>query len=262
MKIFSLLKAECSKVFGDIKIYYINYIFGNLNVFFMFFGLFYAFSKNNQTDTSKLLFLFGLMYWYFGVHAIDLISILIEEEIEQGTLEQLLLTRTSLSISLAFRIIAQILFDLFKGIFVFFICMVSFKIDFSIVFSLNFWISVLVFFVGLFAMYGFGYLVAGLSLIYKQASSIASISSTLILFFSGTSISIEKFPEIIQYIIMIFPFYWSNNLIESILFDNYAQIPFSMLILFVELLFWISIGILTLNYCLETVYEKGTSGTY
>lgn len=100
MKIFSLLKAECSKVFGDIKIYYINYIFGNLNVFFMFFGLFYAFSKNNQTDTSKLLFLFGLMYWYFGVHAIDLISILIEEEIEQGTLEQLLLTRTSLSGSL------------------------------------------------------------------------------------------------------------------------------------------------------------------
>ena len=148
MKIFSLLKAECSKVFGDIKIYYINYIFGNLNVFFMFFGLFYAFSKNNQTDTSKLLFLFGLMYWYFGVHAIDLISILIEEEIEQGTLEQLLLTRTSLSISLAFRIIAQILFDLFKGIFVFFICMVSFKIDFSILFSLNFWIYVFVFFFG------------------------------------------------------------------------------------------------------------------
>ncbi len=86
---------------------------------FMFFGLFYAFSKNEQNNLGKLLFLFGLMYWYFGVHSVDLISILMEEEIEQGTLEQLLMSKTPLSVSLMFRIIAQILFDLFKGTFVF-----------------------------------------------------------------------------------------------------------------------------------------------
>lgn len=182
-EMFLLLKAECLKVFGDIKIYWLNYILGNTNVFFMFFGLFYAFSKNEQNNLGKLLFLFGLMYWYFGVHSVDLISILMEEEIEQGTLEQLLMSKTPLSVSLMFRIIAQILFDLFKGTFVFLICVFFFKIDFAVVIRKEFFVSVLVFFIGLIAMYGFGYLIAGLSLIYKRATSIASLSSALILFF-------------------------------------------------------------------------------
>ena len=74
-----LLKAECLKVFGDVKIYWLNYAFGNLNVFFMFLGLFYAFSKGSQDQLGKLTFLFGLMYWYFGVHAVDLMGLLMEE---------------------------------------------------------------------------------------------------------------------------------------------------------------------------------------
>lgn len=93
-----LLRAECLRVFGDVKNYWFNYLLGNLNVFFMFFGLFFTFSKNQGTSLDKLLFLFGLMYWYFGTHAIDLVSLLMEEEIEQGTLEQLLMTRVPLAI--------------------------------------------------------------------------------------------------------------------------------------------------------------------
>ena len=107
-----LLRAECLRVFGDVKNYWFNYLLGNLNVFFMFFGLFFTFSKNQGASLDKLLFLFGLMYWYFGTHAIDLVSLLMEEEIEQGTLEQLLMTRIPLAVSFGFRIAAQVLFDL------------------------------------------------------------------------------------------------------------------------------------------------------
>ena len=116
-----LLRAECLRVFGDVKNYWFNYLLGNLNVFFMFFGLFFTFPKNQGASLDKLLFLFGLMYWYFGTHAIDLVSLLMEEEIEQGTLEQLLMTRVPLAISFGFRIAAQVLFDLCKGV-LFYVC--------------------------------------------------------------------------------------------------------------------------------------------
>lgn len=261
-KTFLLLKAECIKVFGDIKIYWLNYILGNINVFFMFFGLFYAFSKNQQDNFGKLLFLFGLMYWYFGVHAVDLISILMEEEIEQGTLEQLLMSKTPLTISLLFRIIAQVLFDLFKGIFVFLICMIFFKIDFIVIFRKEFLVSVIVFFIGLIAMYGFGYLIAGISLVYKKATSIASLSSSLILFFSGTTIDIEEFPTIIQCIIKIFPFYWSDCTIERVLTEQYPKAAIPFLILIITAIAWILIGFLSLNKCLNVIYQKGTTGKY
>ncbi len=259
---FQLLRAECLKVFGDIKVYWLNYIFGNINVFFMFFGLFYAFSKNSQDALTKLLFLFSLMYWYFGDHAVNLISVLIEEEIEQGTLEQLLTTRTHLAVSLFFRIIAQILFDLCKGVFMFSLCMWAFGISFSTVLSLRFLAAVIIFFIGLLAMYGFGYLVAGLSLIYKQASSIASIASTLLLFFSGTTIDISAFPNVVQGLIKLFPFYWSNCLIENTLQLNVAGFSKNALMLALELILWICCGVLALNRCLGTVYEKGTTAAY
>lgn len=133
-----LLRAECLRVFGDVKNYWFNYLLGNLNVFFMFFGLFFTFSKNQGTSLDKLLFLFGLMYWYFGTHAIDLVSLLMEEEIEQGTLEQLLMARVPLAISFGFRIAAQVLFDLCKGVLVFVLCMWSFGIDFALVANVRF----------------------------------------------------------------------------------------------------------------------------
>lgn len=261
-RMFALLKAECLKVFGDVKIYWMNYIFGNLNVFFMFFGLFYAFSENKQDDVGKMLFLFGLMYWYFGVHAVDLISILIEEEIEQGTLEQLLMTRTPLAVSLMFRIVAQILFDLFKGSFVFVVCTACFQINFTMMLKMEFWLSVIVFFAGLAAMYGFGYLMAGLSLVYKQVSSLASISSSLILFFSGTTIAIDSFPAGIQCAIKLFPFYWSNFAIREILTNSSKMSWYPLTGLVITAVFWIISGLLTLHKCLDTVYEKGTTGTY
>lgn len=259
---FALLKAECLKVFGDVKIYWLNYIFGNLNVFFMFLGLFYAFSENQQDNIGKMLFLFGLMYWYFGVHAVDLISILIEEEIEQGTLEQLLMTRTPLSVSLMFRIAAQILFDLFKGVFVFALCAVCFQIDFAMMLKVEFWVSVVVFFTGLLAMYGFGYLIAGLSLVYKQMSSLASISSSLILFFSGTTITVDLFPAGIQYMIKLFPFYWSNLAIREILTRHGGVDWHPFMGLLVTSVFWITSGISAFYKCLDVVYEKGTTGIY
>lgn len=261
-RVYALLKAECLKVFSDIKIYWMNYILGNLNVFFMFFGLFYAFSENKQDDVGKILFLFGLMYWYFGVHAVDLISILIEEEIEQGTLEQLLMTRTPLAVSLMFRIIAQILFDLFKGSLVFIICALCFQIDFTMMLKMEFWISVIVFFAGLIAMYGFGYLIAGLSLVYKQVSSLASISSSLILFFSGTTIAIDSFSAGIQRAIKLFPFYWSNLTIREILTGSTKTIWYPLTGLAITAVLWITSGLFALYKSLDVVYEKGMTGTY
>ena len=64
-----LLRAECLRVFGDVKNYWFNYLLGNLNVFFMFFGLFFTFSKNQGTSLDKLLFLFGLLFFFHGFAA-------------------------------------------------------------------------------------------------------------------------------------------------------------------------------------------------
>ena len=257
-----LLRAECLRVFGDVKNYWFNYLLGNLNVFFMFFGLFFTFSKNQGASLDKLLFLFGLMYWYFGTHAIDLVSLLMEEEIEQGTLEQLLMTRIPLAVSFGFRIAAQVLFDLCKGLLVFVLCMWSFGIDFALAANVRFLLSIVVFFWSLAAMYGAGYIVAGFSLVYKQASSLASLSSSLILFFSGTTIEISAFPSAIQFLIQCFPFYWSNQAIGQILLGKTDTLAFCLFMMELEFFVWLFGGVWIFHRCLNRVYRSGTTASY
>lgn len=260
-----ILKAEIVKVFGDIKAYWFNYIFGNLNVFFLFFGLFYAFSISEQSDASTLTFLFGLMFWYFGVHAIDLISIIVEEEREMGTLEQLFMTRISFQSILLHRILAQILFDAFKGCFVFALCVALFGIPISSILTVNFLLSVVVFLVALIGLYGIGYIVAGLSLIYRHASSFASISSNVILFFTGTVISIEALPVFLQYAAKVFPLYWSIEIIREL---SGSMVSFShefalyLLLLFTTVVIWNVVGFLSLNICVKKIFANGSIQHY
>jgi hypothetical protein len=39
MRNLKLLGAEIVKIMGDLKAYWFNYLFGNLNVFFLFLGI-------------------------------------------------------------------------------------------------------------------------------------------------------------------------------------------------------------------------------
>lgn len=172
------------------------------------------------------------------------------------------MTRIPLAVSFGFRIAAQILFDLCKGLLVFAFCMWSFGIDFALVATMRFLLSTAVFFWSLVAMYGAGYIIAGFSLIYKQASSLASLSSSLILFFSGTTIEISAFPPTVQFLIQCFPFYWSNQAIGQILMGQTDSLAFCLFMLTLEFLVWLCGGVWVFHRCLNRVYRSGTTAGY
>ena len=138
----------------------------------------------------------------------------------------------------------------------------SFGIDFALVANVRFLLSIAVFFWGLAAMYGAGYIIAGFSLVYKQASSLASLSSSLILFFSGTTIEISAFPAAVQFLIQCFPFYWSNQAIGQILLGQTDSLAFCLLMLALEFLVWLCGGVWVFHRCLERIYRSGTTASY
>ena len=111
-------------------------------------------------------------------------------------------------------------------------------------------------------MYGAGYIVAGFSLVYKQASSLASLSSSLILFFSGTTIEISAFPSAIQFLIQCFPFYWSNQAIGQILLGQTDSLEFCLFMLALEFFVWLFGGVWIFHRCLNRVYRSGTTASY
>ena len=267
MKSLKLLSAELLKVTADIKAYWFNYIFGNLNVLFLFVGLFYAFSNSYDSPEGMFQFLFGLMLWYFGVHAIDLIALIVEEEILEGTLEQILMTKTAVINTLTYRIIAQIIFDTFKAVIMFVLCFLMFKIPLSIFLEVH-WISVIViFFITLTGLYGIGYIIAGLSLLYKKVSAVASLSSNLILYFSGIIIPLHKLPNIFFNIFAnILPLKWGMKTLRFLMENNYdigvTVINQNFVMLTGISLIWILTGLFLFTLLKNSAIKKGNLGQY
>ena len=266
MRNLKLLGAEIVKIMGDLKAYWFNYLFGNLNVFFLFLGIFYAFQKSNGTATDTFNLLIGLMIWYYGVHAIDLIAIIIEEEAEEGTLEQIFVTRSSFIKVLFNRIMSQIIFDTIKGVFVFVLCAITFKIPFSFIKSINWLWTLIIFFLTLSGLYGIGYAVAGLSIIYKKTTAVAGTCSNLLLFFTGIIIDLDKLPKAFIYLSKVLPLHWGMNTLNDLIRNDFQLFKIvrssNFIYLIISCLFWILFGIFIFKICEEKARIKGTLNQY
>ena len=266
MKRFRLLQSELLKIIGDLKAYWFNYLFGNLNVFFMFLGIFYAFPSKNPTTGDIFNFLMGLMIWYYGVHAIDLIAIIIEEEIIEGTLEQIFMSRVSFIKVLFNRIVTQLVFDTIKGIFVFALCVIAFKIPLDFLGQVNWLYTLVIFFITLIGLYGIGYMVAGISLIYQKATSVAGACSNLLLFFTGIIISIDKLPIAFRGFSKTLPLYWGINSLKDLCNYDFRimEVVFSnnFLYLLLSCAFWIVMGIIVFKICERKAKINGVLNQY
>lgn len=259
-----ILWVELRKIISDIKAYWFNYIFGNINVLFLFAGLFFAFKINESSNVDRIVFLYGMLIWYFGVHAIDLIAIIIEEELIEGTLEQLLMTKSSLSYILFNRILAQFIFDVVKASFVTILFVFILNIDLRILISIKGMLFILLFVATLVSMFGIGYLIAGMSLVYKRVGAIAQASNNFILYLSGITLSVSTLPPIFQLISKIFPLSWSRIILENILRNQFINIEISNAIMYFTVLslVWVCIGVVGFTYYQNKAKELGIISSY
>lgn len=261
-----LLKAELVKIIGDLKAYWLNYLFGNLNVFFLFLGIFYAFPRSSKNPADIFNLLIGLMLWYYGVHAIDLIAIIIEEEAEEGTLEQIFMTKTAFIRVLFYRIIAQFIFDTIKGVFVFVLCLFTFKIPLEFITDIKWLPTLFIFIIALAGLYGIGYIIAGLSILYKRVSEIAGVSSNLLLFFSGIIISLEKLPATFTVFAKSLPLYWGISSLNDLVNNGFklgkTMVNSNFIYLIITASVWILIGIAVFNICQRKACKRGSLSQY
>jgi ABC-2 type transport system permease protein len=266
MKSLLLIYAEFLKIIGDIKSYWFNYIFGNLNIFFMFLGLLYSFSFHMQSKENIFMLLFGMMIWYYGVHAIDLIAIIVEEEIEEGTLQQIYMTKTTFIKVLFNRVVSQIFFDTIKGVFVFILCLFTFKIPLEFLKSIYWLPIILIFIFTIIGLYGLGYMIAGLSLVFKQTMAVASSCSNLLLFFTGITIPFESLPPLAKYCSKLLPTYYGMGCLKKIILYDFSLKKIIVDISFVYLLIcccvWICIGIIAFKLSEKQMKKQGTINQY
>ena len=90
-----LMKAECVMYLGELKQYWVNYVFYNISLLIMFMGLFYSFGATEPINSGAVAMLYGLVAWQLCTSELSYFANVVEEEAMMGTLEQIFMTRTS-----------------------------------------------------------------------------------------------------------------------------------------------------------------------
>ncbi|MCR6850431.1 ABC transporter permease [Bacillus sp. IBL03825] len=267
-----IFRAEFCKFKGEFKRYYID-SFGDIIAYVVLFcGIFFTvFKEYEWSNEAFFQLILGLFVWYIAIGAIANFTFILQEEMELGTLEQIYLTRSPIIKILIGRALGSFAFDLLSGIILSLctaiaISLFTKKYFFSIL-TLNVsWISlVIVMILIMLGIYGFSFILAGISLVYKRISAIVGVLNNIFLFFTGITIA-SSFPPILEGISKILPITWGIINLKAIILEKYSLQEVitnsSFMFLCLNSFLYIIIGISSFKYLEAYCRRKGTLGHY
>lgn len=152
-----------------------------------------------------------LFTWYFTSHSITHPTFFIEDDLYDRTLISVIQSSKSVFHVLMFKIMVQILVDLVKAIPIFIVLSTLNDIDFpdSI---LKLVASLAACMLTIISMYGLGFCLSSLCFIFNRTSSITSLISYFMLYFTGI---LTPLGGLFGFIGKLFPYYTLRNFIIS-----------------------------------------------
>ncbi|MFD3158704.1 ABC transporter permease (plasmid) [Haloimpatiens sp. FM7330] len=257
----NLIKAELTMLYGELKNYYVNYIFFNISILVTFVGLFYAFPLKDKQ--SSLILLIALVAWQLCNSALGYIGYVVQDESILGTLEQIFMTRTKVTTVFFSKILVNGLFNLVKALIIFFICIFVFNVKTSLL-KISFINSLeIIFFiiVTVFSFYILGLVFGGLSLFLKRIHSVIGVITYFLLFFTGITIKIESLPCVLRGISYTLPITWLNKIIYEVV--TFKSINMNTFIFFtISCLVFIFLGCYVFFMCINKAKKLGKLGQY
>ncbi|HHY0839367.1 ABC transporter permease [Bacillus cereus] len=267
-----IFRAEFCKFKGEFKKYYLD-SFGDIIAYVVLFcGIFFTVFKDYEWSNEAFFqLIMGLFVWYIAIGAIANFTFILQEEMELGTLEQVYLTRSPIMKILIGRALGSFTFDFLSGLILsictgFAISIFTKNYSFSVL-NLNIsWISLfLTMVLTMVGIYGFAFILAGISLVYKRISAIVGVLNNIFLFFTGITIA-STFPPILEGISKVLPITWGILNLKAIILNGYSlqDLVTKPLFLFLCLnsFLYLVVGITTFKYLEAYCRRKGTLGHY
>ena len=160
-----------------------------LGLFMVFLGINF-FVGNGAFNSEDLAFtLVGFCIWTYSIFAISNMSFALREEQQQGTIEQMFMGSTPFAALLFGRTLSNFMWTtaviLLGG--------GTITLGFSLDLDLN-WRLVPVLGLTMLGLYGLGFVVAGLTILFKNILSFANLIQNVLLFLNGAIVPVTVFP--------------------------------------------------------------------
>ncbi|MFO7792066.1 MAG: hypothetical protein R6W73_03680 [Candidatus Saliniplasma sp.] len=254
MKEHIIFYSIVKKYFIELRRYFLNTIMSMGGIFILFMLVFFglrSFEAGTETLQGSIV---GFAMWIFAAMAYSEMSWGLIQEARDGTLEQLYLTPSTFRRISAYRVIASfifqfVLFMIFLGI------MMVVTGEYLV---LNPGVVVLVG-LALLSIYGIGYIMGGLSLVFKKVQAGNQILQFMFILFL-------VLPTITDHYIVYFtPISWGNVMINRMLVGGLSLFDFTVFeysILLLNSFGYLIIGILTFSFLEKIAKQRGLLGHY
>jgi ABC-2 type transport system permease protein len=181
---------ETSKSLNVMWRYKFN-LLAQLSMFvFLFIGISFLMGEGDIDPEVMGPTMVGFMVWFYAFGAISNISLSLMSEAKIGTLEQVYMSPSPIELILFGRIFASFLTTSISAM----VLAACFYFLLGVYLTLA-WDSILVFIITIAGVFGFGFMLGGLTLAYKRVSAFGNIIQNMLLFMNGTLLPVDRFPE-------------------------------------------------------------------
>ncbi|MFO8110809.1 MAG: hypothetical protein R6U17_09885 [Thermoplasmata archaeon] len=246
--------AILKKYFIELKRYAFNTVMmmGGIYILFamVFFGL-EAFEATGETLGGTIV---GFAMWIFVILGFSELAWSLLEEARNGTLEQLYLSPMSFGRISGYRIIASFLFNLLLIVtfMIFMMVGTGYYLSFS-------WGVIPLMFITILAVYGIGFMMGGLALVFKKVQGAFSILQFIFIF-------LLVLPSVTDHpIIYVVPISWGNLLLNRLLVGGSTIAELSkgsLAILLINSFAYLIAGYLVFNLLEKLAKDRGLLGHY
>lgn len=247
---FSVVK----KHFIELRRYFLNTLMTISGVFILFLLVFMglrSFEAGTETLKGSII---GFAMWTFAVGAYSEMSWGLLQEARDGTLEQLYLTPSSFRRISGYRVFASFLFQFVLFIVFLIIMMVTtgqyLYLDPGIIVLVG---------LTLLSVYGIGYVMGGLSLVFKKVQAANQILMFMfILFLVLPTITDHK-------IIYFVPISWGNVLLNKMMVDGLSLFDLTLVehaILILNSFAYLVLGLIVFRFMENIAKKRGLLGHY
>ena len=262
------IKAAWIALLGEVRkgllvgwTYRINWLTGLLTLGFIFAAIVFFLGGGKLDPQQVASALLGYLTWMYAALAISDLSFGLRGEMNAGTLEQMCMSPAPVGLILLGRVLANLLVTTVQALLMGIV--MSLFLDIHIPAR---WEGVPVLILTLFGILGFGFVIAGAVLVFKQVESFANLIQNGLAFLNGSFLPVEAMPGWMAGFSRALPSTQGIIVLRRVILNGQSLASVwqdgSLVWLIVHSAIWFAVGWLVFRACERVAKEQGSLGQY
>jgi ABC-2 type transport system permease protein len=181
----------------------------------IFLGITFFMTEGDLQSEQLASALVGYIIWFYALIAIGKMSWGLREETQTGTLEQMYMSILPTWLLLVGRTLATLVITTLE-------VMVAF-LPLALLLGIRLpwtWEVLPLAGLTLAGLYGFGYIVGGATLVFKQVESLANLLQNVLLFLNGALLPVDRLPPAVEAFALMLPSTWGIIALREVMFEG------------------------------------------